>query len=104
MKERADKEEAKRKKEEDKRKREEVALRKKSTPGKDFFRVLEPGDFTVFDDDGVPTHKKGKKTKEKDGSVSYGPDVEIQEKERQKLRVKMEKQEKTYQAWLEDSK
>lgn len=66
--------EAKRKKEEEKRKREQEALRKKSTPGKDFFRVLEPGDFTQFDEEGLPTHKKGKKDKK---TNEFGPDVEI---------------------------
>jgi hypothetical protein len=46
LKERQQKLDAKLKKEEEKRKREAEALKKKSTPGKDLFTVLEAGDFT----------------------------------------------------------
>jgi len=77
MNERQAKLETKLKKEQEKREKEAETLRRNSTPGKDFFMVLEPADFTQFDDEGVPTHKKGKKNKEKDGSITFGPDVEI---------------------------
>jgi len=77
LKERREKVQAKAKKEEEKRQREAEALRKKSTSGKDLFTLLDKGDFTACDENGVPTHKKGKKNKEKDGSITFGPDVEV---------------------------
>ena len=55
------KDDAKAAKEEKKRLADEFALKKKSTPGKDWFRVFETDTYSKFNDDGMPTHDKAGK-------------------------------------------
>ena len=54
------------KKEEEKRLRKELEIKKKSTSGKDWFRVMETDQYSKFDDvTGLPTHDaKGKELPE----------------------------------------
>ena len=56
------KDDAKAAKEEKKRLADEFALKKKSTPGKDWFRTMETEKYSKFDEEsGLPTHDaKGK--------------------------------------------
>jgi cysteinyl-tRNA synthetase len=56
------KEAEKAKKEADKQAKKNLDLKKKSTSGKDFFRVLEAAGYTKFDEEtGLPTHDKNDK-------------------------------------------
>lgn len=47
---------AKKKKEEDKLAKQALDLKKKSTPGKDWFKVFESAKYSKYDDAGLPTH------------------------------------------------
>lgn len=55
----------KKKKEDEQRAKKELELKKKSTPGKDWFRTFETDKYSKFDDaTGLPTHDaKGKELK-----------------------------------------
>ena len=55
--------------EEAKRLKKELELKKKSTPGSEFFKVFpqhKDGEYVKFDDEGLPTHSKNKKGEEKE--------------------------------------
>lgn len=74
-------------KEEEKRKRAEAALLKKSTPGKDYFKVLEADKWSKFDDEtGLPTHSAAGK--------------ELKKEEVNGLVKKQKKQQQVYEKWL----
>lgn len=55
--------------EEAKRVKKELELKKKSTPGSEWFKVFpqhKDGEYTKFDDNGLPTHTLNKKGEEKE--------------------------------------
>lgn len=76
-------------KEEEKRLRKELDLKKKSTPGKEWFRTFETAKYSKFDDEtGLPTHDdKGKAL----------PDAI-----KNKLKKTANSQENKYQKWLKE--
>ena len=74
------------KKEEEKKRKAELDLKKKSTAGKDWFKVFFADKYSQFNDEGLPTHdEKGK---------------ELSESIRNKLKKDQNKQEQTYQKWI----
>jgi cysteinyl-tRNA synthetase len=80
------------KKEEEKRLREELALKKKSTSGKDFFQVFEADKYCKFDPEtGTPTHEK-----------KADQEVALSEAIMNGLKKKQKKQQQTYEKWLKD--
>jgi cysteinyl-tRNA synthetase len=86
MKEREAKVAAKLKKEQEKLAASQLALKKKSTPASEWFKVFESAKYSKYDDQGIPTHtNKGK---------------EIVDGIKNKLKKEWEKQDKIYKKWL----
>ena len=81
-------------KEEEKRLKAELELKKKSTPASEWFKVFpqhKDGEYTKFDDDGLPTHSLNKKGEEK----------ELSEQQRNGIKKLQKKQDGVYQKWLQ---
>ena len=86
-------------KEEEKRLKKELDLKKKSTPGKDWFRTFESHKYSRFDEEtGLPTHIFNDKKSEKD------PEDEkpLSEAIRNKLKKEQNSQQKKYEKWLKE--
>lgn len=64
-------------------------LKKQSTPGKDYYRVLEADKFSQFDDEGLPTHD------------AAGAALKLNDNIKNGYKKKMAGQEKKYLKWLE---
>mmetsp|Transcript_9788 Transcript_9788/g.16481 ORF Transcript_9788/g.16481 Transcript_9788/m.16481 type:complete len:152 (+) Transcript_9788:1476-1931(+) len=89
IKEREQKIAEKEKKEEEKRLRKELDLKKKSTPGKEWFRVFETDKYSKFDaETGLPTHDLNDKA--------------LSEAILNKLKKQQNSQETKYQKWLKE--
>jgi cysteinyl-tRNA synthetase len=83
------KEAEKAKKEADKQAKKDLDFKKKSTSGKDFFKVLEADGYSKFDaETGLPTHDKNDKALSE--AIVNG------------LKKKQNKQETVYQKWLKE--
>ena len=93
LKERQDKLDKIREKEEAARAKKELELKKKSTPGSEWFKVFpahKDGSYTKFDADGLPTHSLNKKNEEK----------ELSEALRNGARKLLKKQDGVYAKWV----
>lgn len=80
-------------KEEAKQAKQELELKKKSTPGSEWFKVFpqhKEGEYTKFDADGLPTHTLNKKGEEK----------ELSDQQRNGIRKLQTKQQGVYNKWL----
>lgn len=86
IKERENKLSEKSRKEEEKKQKAALDLKKKSTPGKEWFITFESEKYTKFDDQGLPTHDINGK--------------EISKEIRNGLVKVQKKQEDTYSKWL----
>lgn len=78
--------------EEAKRVKKELELKKKSTPGSEWFKVFpqhKDGEYTKFDNEGLPTHSLNKKAEEK----------ELSEAQRNGIRKLQKKQDGVYTKW-----
>lgn len=79
-----------------KRAKAELELKKKSTPGSDWFKVFpehKDGQYSKFDAEGLPTHTINKSGEEK----------ELSEAQRNGIRKLQKKQDGVYAKWLEAS-
>ena len=79
--------------EEAKRVKKELELKKKSTPGPEWFKVFpshKDGEYVKFDADGLPTHSLNKKGEEK----------ELSDQQRNGIRKLQTKQQGVYTKWL----
>ena len=88
IKERERKIEEKKQKEEEKKQRAELALKKKSTPASEWFKVFFADKYSKFDEQGLPTHNS--------------KDKELHENERKKLQKEWNKQDGIYKKWVEE--
>lgn len=89
IKERENKIAEKERKEEEKRLRKELELKKKSTPGKEWFKVMEAEKYSKYDDEtGLPTHDATGK--------------ELSTAILNKLKKVQNSQETKYQKWLKE--
>lgn len=68
--------------------REELALKKRSTPGSEWFKLFRSDEFSQYDETGLPTHSN--------------KDKELSEAIRNKLRKDQAKQQSIYEKWLQD--
>lgn len=88
IKEREDKIQARIAKEAEKQARAELELKKKSTPGSEWFKVFKADEYSKFDEQGLPTHNN--------------KDKELSEAIRNKLKKEQVKQQQVYEKWLAD--
>ncbi len=66
--------------------RQELELKKKSTPGSEWFKTFKADEFSKFDENGLPTHNN--------------KDKELSEAIRNKLKKDQAKQQSVYEKWL----
>ena len=68
--------------------RQELELKKKSTPGSEWFKTFRADEFSKFDENGLPTHNN--------------KDKELSEAIRNKLKKDQAKQQSIYEKWLSE--
>ncbi|CDW84464.1 cysteinyl-trna synthetase [Stylonychia lemnae] len=92
----------KEKKEEEKKQRKELELRKKSTPGSEWFKVFFADKYSQFDAEGLPTHGPLKqKAPGADGPEQVQGEL-LSESIRNKLKKEQNKQDQVYQKYLKE--